>query len=61
MASPIILEVRNLSVPPFVRGEVSFTLREGERLGVYGHSGSGKTALLRALLGAIPCRGEVIW
>ncbi len=61
MASPIILEVRNLSAPPFVRGEVSFTLREGERLGVYGHSGAGKTALLRALLGMMSCRGEVIW
>lgn len=61
MASPIICEVRNLSVPPLVRGEVSFTLREGDRLCVYGHSASGKSTLLRALLGLIPYRGEVIW
>lgn len=61
MASPIICEVRNLSVPPPVRGEVSFTLREGDRLCVYGHSASGKSTLLRALLGLIPYRGEVIW
>lgn len=61
MASPIILEVRRLSVPPFLRGEFAFTLREGDRFCVYGHSGSGKSLLLRALLGLIPYRGEVIW
>lgn len=61
MASPIIGEIRNLSVPPLVRGEVSFTLREGDRLCIYGHSGAGKTALLRALLGLTPYWGEVVW
>ncbi len=61
MATPIILEVCNLSVPPRLRGEVSFTLREGERLCVYGHSGAGKTTLLRALLGLLSHRGSVVW
>lgn len=61
MATPIVLEVRNVTAPPGVRSEVSFTLREGERLCVYGHSGAGKTTLLRALLGLTPSRGEVLW
>jgi ABC-type multidrug transport system ATPase subunit len=61
MATPIILEVRNLSVPPRLRGEVSFSLREGERLCVYGHSGAGKTTLLRALFGLLAHRGSVVW
>ncbi|GIV21261.1 MAG: hypothetical protein KatS3mg023_3012 [Armatimonadota bacterium] len=61
MATPMILEVCNLSVPPQIRGEVSFTLREGERLCLYGHSGAGKTTLLRALLGLLAHRGEVVW
>lgn len=61
MASPIILEVRGLSAPPFLRGEFSFILREGDRLGVYGHSGSGKSLLLRALMRLVPYRGEVVW
>lgn len=61
MATPIVLETRNLKVPPHVRSEISFTLREGERLCMYGRSGAGKTTLLRALLGLTPCRGEVVW
>lgn len=61
MATPIVLEVRDLSVPPRVRSEVSFTLREGERLCIYGHSGAGKTTLLRASLGLTRYRGEVVW
>jgi ABC-type multidrug transport system ATPase subunit len=61
MASPIVFETRQLSVPPAVRGEVSLTLRRGERLCLYGYSGAGKTVLLRALLGLRPRRGEVVW
>lgn len=61
MATPIVLEARNLKVPIHVRSEISFTLREGERLCMYGHSGAGKTTLLRALLGLTPCRGKVVW
>jgi ABC-type multidrug transport system ATPase subunit len=61
MATPIILEVCNVSAPPRLRGQVSFTLREGERVCVYGHSGAGKTTLLRALLGLLAHRGSVVW
>ena len=61
MATPIVLEVRDLSVPPHLRSAISFTLRAGERLCIYGHSGAGKTTLLRASLGLIRYRGEVVW
>lgn len=50
-----------MSVPPIVQGELSFTLREGERLCVYGHSGAGKTTVIRALLGLVHRRGEIVW
>ncbi|MBU3682901.1 MAG: ABC transporter ATP-binding protein [Phycisphaerales bacterium] len=34
--------------------DVSFDLRDGDRLGVSGHNGAGKTTLLRVLAGAYP-------
>ncbi|MDQ2955536.1 MAG: ATP-binding cassette domain-containing protein [Actinomycetota bacterium] len=62
-----LLEVTGLSKAfgPFVAvNEVSFTLAEGESLGIIGESGSGKTTLARMLLGlerptsgTIRCRG----
>ena len=59
-AGPVVLEVRGLTV----RGQfadVSFTLRRGEILGVAGLIGSGKTAVARALFGAIPLHaGEIL-
>ncbi|MCS6830843.1 MAG: ABC transporter ATP-binding protein [bacterium] len=61
MATPIVLEVRNLSISSRVRSAISFVLRRGERLCIYGHSGAGKTTILRALLGLTPLRGEVVW
>jgi ABC-type polysaccharide/polyol phosphate transport system ATPase subunit len=39
---------------------VSFSLREGDRVGVIGHNGAGKTTLLRALAGVYePTRGTM--
>jgi ABC-2 type transport system ATP-binding protein len=61
MATPIVLETHHLSVPPRVLSEISLTLREGERVCVYGRSGAGKTTLLRALLELTRYRGEVVW
>ena len=40
--------------------EVSFTLRDGDRLGLVGHNGAGKSTLLRVLAGIYaPIRGSV--
>jgi ribose transport system ATP-binding protein len=47
----VMLEVRNLAREPYFRG-VSFTLRRGEVLGLFGLVGSRRTELLRAIFGA---------
>jgi oligopeptide/dipeptide ABC transporter ATP-binding protein len=39
---------------------VSFTLRQGETLGVVGESGSGKSTLARAVLNLVPATGGVV-
>ncbi len=41
--------------------EVSFSLFQGEALGVVGISGCGKSTLCRALLGLLPIRGGMIY
>lgn len=59
-----ILEVKNLNVDfgeDRVISDLSFTLAKGESLAIIGPNGSGKTVLLRALLGIIPHKGEIIW
>ncbi len=55
-----VLEVRHLSSPPAVR-EASFRLYRGEVLGIAGLIGSGRTEMLRSLLGLLPAKtGEII-
>jgi zinc transport system ATP-binding protein len=58
------LEVAGLSVA-FGRTQVlrdlSFSVASGSTLAVIGPNGAGKTVLLKALIGAIPYRGEVRW
>jgi peptide/nickel transport system ATP-binding protein len=62
-----VLEVRNLSIqyiskdrPPARAVEnVSFTLNEGEILGLVGESGCGKTTLMLGLLGLLPAAGQI--
>ena len=49
---PIILRVRNLSGKGF--HNVSFDLRSGEIVGLFGLVGSGRTEMVRALFGAEP-------
>jgi peptide/nickel transport system ATP-binding protein len=73
---PALLEVRELrKYFPITRGffrrvvaqvravdDVSFTVRQGETLGLVGESGCGKTTLSRAILRAIePTAGQVLY
>lgn len=55
----VVMEARNLSAPGFE--DVSFTLREGEILGITGQLGSGRTELSLALFGMLkPTAGQVL-
>jgi oligopeptide transport system ATP-binding protein len=66
MEKPVVLEVRNLRTefgpverPLVAVDDVSFTVREGEILGLVGESGSGKSITLRSILGIVQPRGRV--
>jgi ribose transport system ATP-binding protein len=55
-----LFEVRHLSAPPAVR-DATFELYPGEVLGISGLVGSGRTEMIRALLGLLPAAvGEVV-
>jgi ribose transport system ATP-binding protein len=54
-----LMEVRNLHAQGRF-GNISFTLKRGEILGIAGMLGSGRTELLRALFGADPVDGGTI-
>ncbi len=63
MASPI-LTVSGLHVAlqgQQILRDVSFTLARGESLALIGPNGSGKTVLLRALIGVLPSSGVILW
>ncbi|MDE3052698.1 MAG: metal ABC transporter ATP-binding protein [Gemmatimonadota bacterium] len=58
------LEVRNLSVTfgrDRVLRDLSFSVDAGKTLAIIGPNGAGKTVLFRALIGALPYEGEVVW
>ena len=59
-----LLEVKHISVrygKEPVLADISFSLEQGETIAVIGPNGSGKTTLFRALLGTVPCTGEIRW
>ena len=69
-----VLDVRGLETIFHVRGgavhavnDVSFSIREGELLGVVGESGSGKSVTMMSLMGLLPSppaevtKGEVLY
>ena len=59
-----ILDVKNLSLrfdTQRILDKLNFSLERGESLAVIGPNGSGKTVLLKALLGMLPYEGEVWW
>ena len=45
---------------PAVLEDVTFTVKPGDRVGVLGPNGGGKTTLLRALLGELPARAGAV-
>jgi len=59
-----VLEVNALGIrfgrTAILRG-LTFTVPEGAALAIVGPNGSGKTVLLRALIGAIPFEGTLRW
>ncbi len=58
------LEVRNLSVAfgqDRVLRDLSFAVEAGKTLAIIGPNGAGKTVLFRALIGALPYEGSVVW
>ncbi len=55
----VILQVRNLSNHKL--RDISFDVRRGEIVGFYGLIGAGKTELARAIYGADPYHGEIIF
>ncbi len=69
-STPILLDVRHLSVdfesrdgdapPARAVNDVSFTLREGEMLGLVGESGCGKTTLMLSLMRLLPYNGRIV-
>lgn len=68
MSSDSLMEVKDLNVwlPGPRRGsrvhivrDVSFTVRRGERLGIVGESGCGKSTTLLSLVGLLPARSAL--
>jgi peptide/nickel transport system permease protein len=65
---PVLLDVCNLSVdfevpnqlPVHAVENVSFTLREGEVLGLVGESGCGKTTMMLSILRLLPSAGCIL-
>ncbi len=55
----VILQVRNLSNHKLQ--DISFDVRRGEIVGFYGLIGAGKTELARAIYGADPYTGEIVF
>ena len=59
-----VLEVNDLAIRfgrTTIFSSLSFTVPKGAALAIVGPNGSGKTVLLRALIGAIPFEGTVHW
>lgn len=64
MTNNKVLKVNNLSVDlnqENIIEDLSFDANKGQVITVLGPNGAGKTVLLKALLGVLPYKGQVIW
>ncbi len=59
ISAETVLSVRHLSIAKKVH-DVSFDLKHGEILGFFGMVGAGKTEILKALVGAIKSKGQIM-
>lgn len=55
------LSARYSADGPTVLHDISFSVRSGEKIGVVGRTGSGKSSLMLSLLRLIPTEGEVLY
>ncbi len=53
-----VLQVRNLSAPPRF-SQATFDVRAGEIVGLAGLVGAGRTSAALAVVGALPCEGDI--
>ena len=57
-----LIEARDLTVRYGKKAAVdgiAFTVPKGRVVGLLGHNGAGKTSLMKALVGLVPCSGEL--
>ena len=62
--SEILLEAKNFGVTldqTVILKDLDFSIREGEFLTIMGPNGSGKTVLVKSLLGLLPHDGDLKW
>lgn len=60
----VMLQARNVSVSYdklLAVKDVSFSIEEGKIVTIIGPNGAGKTTLLKALIGQLPCSGDVTY
>ena len=62
MTTTHLIEARDLTVRYGKKAAVdgiAFTVPKGRVVGLLGHNGAGKTSLMKAMVGLVPCSGEL--